>query len=919
LRLAEPLNIALHNPLDLFFNRFPLRPLRLCGESRFSKRLIQIGVAAMQRAGNGLRTYNAKRNFGVTPEPRGARAAKNAVLQFVVQKHHARNLHYDFRLELDGALKSWAVPKGPSLDPADKRLAVHVEDHPVEYGNFEGIIPANQYGAGEVILWDRGSWVPHGEPRRDYKAGKLKFELKGKKLRGNWTLVRTRLKGSGDKEQWLLIKEKDAQARAHDGYDITVAEPGSVNRGPAGTRKQSAEKAQPGAKPASARSKARVNEASRLANARKSALPPRLAPQLATLVGTAPEGEWSYELKFDGYRLLARLAKGKARLFTRNGHDWTRKLAAQAKALEQLGLADAWLDGEIVVPGKDGVPDFQALQNAFDEQRTGDVHYFLFDLPWYAGYDLRASPLAQRRGLLKPLLPGKASALLHFSEDIADSPQDILASACRMGMEGVIGKRRDSPYASGRSKSWIKLKCENRQEFVIGGFTDPQRSRTGLGALLLGFHEKGKLRYAGRTGTGFDDKQLAQLSKRLGAIEIRKAPFENPPSGADARGVHWVKPQLVAEVSFAQWTKERIVRQAVFHGLRTDKAASSIGYEKPAATPRKSRSAKASISDSGAPVRKPSGGSARQQRVLVGNISISHPDRVIDPDSGLTKLDVARYYEKIAPALLPHLENRPVSLVRLPDGLKGEQFFQKHMGKGQIPEARLLDRKLDPGHPPLIAIETPAALAGAAQMGVVELHTWNAIAGSIERPDRIIFDLDPDPALSWARVLEAAELTRNLLDALGVKSFVKTSGGRGVHIVVPLRRLHEWNVAKDFSRAVAEHLAATIPARFSAKMGAANRIGKVFVDYLRNNRGSTTVSAFSLRARPGLPVSVPVTWKELATTRQSDYWNIGNIHERLAGLKKDPWGEYEESRQSLRKAIALLEKSRAEGRGTRAE
>jgi bifunctional non-homologous end joining protein LigD len=859
----------------------------------------------------GLGTYQAKRDFRVTAEPRGARIKTSGALKFVVQKHHARRLHYDFRLELDGTLKSWAVPKGPSLDPADKRLAVHVEDHPVEYGKFEGTIPPGQYGAGEVIVWDRGAWVPHGDPRNDYKAGKLKFELRGEKLHGNWTLVRTRLKGSSDKEQWLLIKERDEQARPHDRYDITVEEPDSVNskagkpsqtrvaRAPTKGGKRRAEKP-----PA-------WNDAATLRDARKAALPARLAPQLATLVQAPPAGEWSYELKFDGYRILTRISKGSARLFTRNGNDWTDKLAPQARALEQLGLEDGWLDGEIVVSGKGGVPDFQALQNAFDQQRSGDIHYFLFDLPYYGGYDLRASALAERRALLRRLLPQQSPGPLHFSEDIPESPREVLAAACRIGMEGVIGKRREAGYSSGRSKSWIKLKCENRQEFVIGGFTDPQRSRTGLGALLLGVYENGKLRYAGRTGTGFDDKQLERLHKRLSALETAKSRFENPPRGADARGVHWVRPQLVAEVSFAQWTQDRLVRQAVFHGLRTDKPPSTIGYENAAAVPR-ARSVPVSGNGqpgrSAAQVRPSRGKSAKPQKMLVGAVAISHPDRVIDAASGLTKLDLAIYYEKIAPMILPHLKGRPVALLRLPTGLGGEKFFQKHMDKGAIPEVKLLDPKLDPGHPPLIVIETATALVGAAQMGVIELHTWNAIAGSIERPDRIVFDLDPDPALPWASVLQAAKLARTLLDELGVKSFAKTSGGKGLHIVVPLARQHPWALAKDFSRAVAAHLAATLPSHFSARSGAANRVGKVFVDYMRNNRGSTTVSAFSVRARPGLPVSVPVTWDELFESEQSDRWNVTNMHQRLAKLATDPWRDYEKSRQSLRKASAMLAK-----------
>jgi bifunctional non-homologous end joining protein LigD len=859
----------------------------------------------MARRARGLAAYHAKRDFGVTPEPRGRRAATSSRLQFVVQKHHARQLHYDFRLELDGTLKSWAVPKGPSLDPAVKRLAVHVEDHPVEYGSFEGTIPPHQYGAGEVVLWDRGTWIPAGDARRDYEAGKLKFELRGNKLRGHWTLVRTRLPGSGGKEQWLLLKERDAQARPQDEYDVTSAQPDSVNR----KRARGSAGSDPPAAGASPRRKSRAGRqdpvAAGLTNAVRGTPPAKLAPQLATLVERAPEGDWSYELKYDGYRLLARISGGRAALFTRNGHEWTPKLREQARALEALGLEDGWLDGEIVVANDKGRPDFQALQNAFDADATGDIHYFVFDLPWYGGYDLRMAPLVERRGLLQALLARDRDPRIHFSETIAASG-DVLDAACRLGMEGVIGKRADSAYASGRSRSWIKLKCEHRQEFVVGGFTDPQRSRTGLGALLLGVHEQGVLRYAGRTGTGFDERSLGDLRRKLAAIEVRSPPFANPPTGAQARGVHWVRPRLVAEVSFAQWTHDGLVRQAVFHGLRSDKPAAEIGLEKPAFAPRTRASAARAASPS-----HPEPSRAKAARVEVGGVSISHPTRVIDAASGLTKLDVARYYEAIAPALLPHLEDRPVSLVRLPDGLAGGQFFQKHLGKGQIPEARLLDRALDPGHPPLLVLESKQALVGAAQMGVLELHTWNAVAASIERPDRVVFDLDPGPRLPWERVLEAAALTRELLEQLGLRSFAKTSGGKGLHLVVPLRRVHDWDTAKAFSRAVADHLARTLPRQFSAKMGAANRVGKVFVDYLRNTRGSTTVSAWSLRARPRLPVSVPIAWKELETLRGADEWTLENAPDRFARQKTDPWKAYEQSRQDLEKAIAALRAAKA--------
>lgn len=823
-----------------------------------------------------LATYRRKRDFRITPEPR-TRGARASALRFVVQKHAARRLHYDFRLELEGVLKSWAVPKGPSLDPLDKRLAVHVEDHPLSYIDFEGIIPPKQYGAGEVQVWDQGRWLPQGDPLADYRAGKLKFHLRGKKLSGAWTLVRTRLTGSGGKEQWLLIKERDAAARPAADYNITEEMPGSV-----------LEK-KPAPDPDQDNAEARETgdgalDAASLTGAAKAAFPEKLEPQLATLVEALPShGAWLYEIKFDGYRLLARAHGKTVRLYTRKGNDWTQKLPLLARAIQSLGLKRAWLDGEIVVLGKDGVPDFQALQNAFESSRVDQIQYFLFDLPYFEGYDLRRTPLSERRALLRRLLAERANGLLHFSEDFVENPRNLLATACRLSFEGIIAKRRDASYASGRNKSWLKLKCQRRQEFVIGGYTDPEGSRSAFGSLLLGVNEADGLRYVGRVGTGFNEVRLQAVHEQLKALNAERPPFKNPPREP---GLHWVKPQLVAEVSFSQWTKDDIVRQAVFHGLRTDKPAADIKRERPQLPPE------TASAESRAPAPRRGGD-------IIAGVRISHPDRIIDKQSGLTKIDLARYYESVARWMLPHMKSRPVALVRAPDGIEGEHFFQKHDEHSSITGARFLDKKYDPGHAPLMVLDSVSALVGAAQMGAIEFHSWNSTVPAIEHPDRFILDLDPDPSLPWERVIEATELTKAVLESLDLQSFLKTTGGKGLHIVVPLVRRHSWEEVHGFSQAVARHLAETLPSRFSAKMGAKNRIKKVFVDYMRNRRGASTVSAFSARARPGLTVSVPVAWDELNSLKGSNRWDIHSVFQRLDSLEQDPWKDYRQAAQQL--------------------
>nr|WP_314584005.1 DNA ligase D [uncultured Pseudomonas sp.] len=858
--------------------------------------------------------YTRKRNFDITSEPPEtagrARSGKGKALSFVIHKHDARNLHYDFRLELDGTLKSWAVPKGPSLDPKNKRLAVHVEDHPLGYGSFEGSIPEGQYGAGDVIVWDRGIWQPHGDPRETYKAGKLKFTLIGEKLTGDWALVRTHLPGSGDKEQWLLIKEKDEAVRSADEYDIVADKPESVVSGAtvgegrtsakSGTRKTAAAAPVAEKKPASKTTKKPA--------AKKTAIPQKLSPQLATLMDTPPEGEWLYEIKFDGYRIMTRILDGEVRLITRNGHDWTERLPLQAKAISELNLGDGWLDGEMVVLNDAGLPDFQALQNAFDIGRSKDIVYYLFDVPFLNGEDLREKPVEDRRAALKKLLGKQKKGLLRFSDAFSAGHRDIIESACLLSLEGVIGKRAGSVYQSRRSPDWIKLKCKLRQEFVIVGFTKPQGTRSGFGALLLAVNEESAgLVYAGRVGTGFNQKTLAELFEKMQPLEQDASPLAKKLTSAQGRGVHWIKPALVGEVEFGEWTREGIIRHSAFIALRSDKPASEVVHEYPKTpkdikAPFKPNASKTRASKTDEPAEKPKAASKRdsKDKIEVAEVLISHPERVIDKKSGLHKIDLAHFYESISDWILPHLDHRAVALLRCPEGVEGEQFFQKHAERLAIPNIKQLDPKLDPGHARLMEIDSVQALVGAAQMGTIELHTWGSTYDKIELPDHFVLDLDPDPALPWRSMIEATQMTLSVLDELGLDAYIKTSGGKGMHIIVPLARKADWDTVKAFAKALAQFIAEQLPERFTATSGPKNRVGKIFIDYLRNTRGASTVAAYSARARPGLPVSVPVTRDELASLKSSDQWNIANLQKRLRKLKTDPWAGYKNTQRITR-------------------
>lgn len=843
-------------------------------------------------ASDSLRQYKAKRNFALTSEPADGGRVSEGALSFVVQKHWARRLHYDFRLELNGTMKSWAVPKGPSFDPRDKRMAVQVEDHPIAYSSFEGTIDAGQYGAGKVMIWDAGHWQPVGDAAQGYLAGQLKFELHGQKLHGKWVLVR--MKGKGEKQPpWLLIKENDEFARPAAEFSVVDEMPDSVTTTSQPVRESARKPATVRAgKSVPKKTATRRTRTGLPAGATKAPMPALLAPQLATLVDSPPSDPraWAYEIKFDGYRLMTRVDGADIKLFTRNGNDWTSKLGPLQKAIAKAKLPAGWYDGEMVMLNDRGVPDFGALQQSIDAAKINDILLYLFDLPYVDGHDLRAVPLRERRSHLQGLLENASSEQVRFSDAFDAPAESVVASACKLGLEGVIAKRLDSAYVSRRSSAWIKLKCSQRQEFVIGGYTDPQGSRVGIGALLLGVHdEDGGLRYAGKVGTGFDDRTLGALKARLARLTAAKSPFST--AAAIEGRPHWVKPQLVAEVSFGEWTRAGIIRHSVFHGLRTDKPTGAIVREKAAPTKR---------------TAKPGGAAARNRsHALNPSLRVTHPERVIDPSTGITKIELVRYYGLVGEMMMAHLKGRPVSLVRAPNGVDGQLFFQKHAETEKLPGIRQLDPASYISHPPLLEIAEKQGILSAAQWNVVEFHTFNTGTKSLRHPDRMIFDLDPGEGVAWGKVRDAASLVRAFLQELGLPAFLKTSGGKGLHIVVPLREVHDWDAVKGFSQAVVIHLAKTIPLRFVAKSGPKNRVGKIFIDYLRNGVGATTACGWSARARPGLGISVPVAWEELASLKGGDHWTVRTAHARLDEGNR-AWDGYARSACRLTAAMKML-------------
>ena len=831
------------------------------------------GAPRVGKPGTALEAYRAKRDFGKTAEPAGGRGRRAGSLAFVVQKHAARRLHYDLRLELDDVLKSWAVTRGPSLVPGERRLAVHVEDHPLDYAGWEGVIPKGQYGGGTVIVWDRGAWVPEGDPHEGYARGRLTFVLEGERLRGRWHLVRT--KPRGGKEQWLLIKSDDAFARAKGDPDVLDDHTTSVLSGRSnddldaeGTlRPDHAGRARVAAR-ASAVTLAVASLASlaSLPGARKGILPPFVEPCLATLSAAAPAGpDWLHEIKHDGYRLQARIDGDAIRLLTRSGLDWTEKFGTVAEALRHLAVPAALLDGELVVEDARGASSFAALQDDLSSGRTDRLVYQVFDLLYLNGRDLSGATLRDRKAALAALLDDPPLAgRLRVSEHIEGDGAAMARHACRLGLEGVVSKRADRPYRSGRGGDWLKTKCTARQELVIAGYAPSTVDRDAVGSLVLGVHEGGELVHVGRAGTGFTATVARALRGRLDALRQAEPPFAaRLPAEASRGGVRWVEPRLVAEFELRGWTGEGAVRHAAYKGLREDKEAALVVRE----------SSSAPVSTG--PVRKAT--------------RLTHPDRVLWPEIGLTKQGLADYYEAAADRVLPDIVGRPLSLVRGPEGIAGKTFFQKHAWAG-LDEGAVRRTVVDGEE--LLSIRDLDGLMALVQASVLEIHPWGSRLRGLDRPDRVIFDLDPGPDVAWEAVAAGAREIRARLEAAGLAAFVKTSGGKGLHVVAPLKPRADWDGVKAFASGIADAMAGDAPGRFVATMAKRARAGRIFVDIHRNGRGATAVAAYSTRARPGAPVSTPLDWDEVDESGGADRFRVETVPARLASLSRDPWAAF---------------------------
>ncbi len=862
---------------------------------------------------DSLSTYRAKRDFTRTSEPAGkVAAAAGAGLRFVIQRHDATRLHYDFRLELDGVFKSWAVTRGPSLDPHDKRLAVEVEDHPLDYGDFEGTIPKGQYGGGTVQLWDRGTWIPEGDPHEGLKRGDLKFTLEGERLQGSWVLVRMRWdKKGGKRTNWLLIKHRDAAADEGNG-DKLLKDPKSIasgrtlkeialGTGRAPTPFMHAKNRNTAGAIWNSKESAGKNAAKKTmaAQPRKVAHMPRfIEPQLCKLVDRAPSGTgWAHEVKFDGYRLQLRIEDGEATLRTRKGLDWTRKFSAIAEAAETL--PDCIIDGEACALDHHGAPDFAALQAALSEDDSRDLIFFAFDLLFAEDLDLRGMPLSERKDALQTLLASTKARkqTLRYVDHFETGGDAVLQSACKMHLEGIVSKELDAPYKSGRGNAWVKAKCRAGHEVVIGGWTSEGKK---LRSLLAGVHRGKKLVYVGRIGTGFSEKVMREVLPKFKAVESKHSPFDKAGSPPRESNMHWARPELVAEIEFAGWTGDGNVRQAAFKGLREDKPADEVEAEKPA-SPTTTKVAK--------PVAKPAT-KASDPGMIMG-VSISHPDKLLWPADKVSKRDLAQYFEEVGEWMLPHLKGRPCSIVRTPDGIEGKQkFFQRHAMAGGSHLFEAVKVKGD--KQPYLQIDRVEGLVAAAQIGATELHPWNCQPDRPELPGRLVFDLDPAPDVKFAEVIKGALEVRKRLETLGLKTFCKTTGGKGLHVVVPLtadRKSPDWDAAKLFAKEICRRIAAQEPERYVLNMAKKERTGRIFLDYLRNDKTATAVAPLSPRARKGAPVSMPIEWKQVkAGLDPMDF----TIRTAPALLKKGkPWSDYGKSAQPLRAAIeALIEQKR---------
>ncbi|QNI34306.1 DNA ligase D [Alloacidobacterium dinghuense] len=882
-----------------------------------------------------LARYRAMRDFSMTAEPSGSRQkGSESELPFVIQKHAATRLHYDFRLGWQGVLKSWAVAKGPSYYPGDKRLAVQVEDHPMEYGGFEGTIPKGQYGGGTVMVWDQGTWEPQGDADEGFRTGRLKFVLHGQKLKGKWTLVRMGGRAAREaKPNWLLIKEHDEYERGPEEQAITESKPDSVVTGrdieAIGTQEDHVWQSKESKKrnlSRLAQKRLRFRERTTQVDAPdrsnvlngipEEKMPEFIPPHLAAQVSVPPDGEdWIHELKLDGYRIQLHVVEeepGKRNVFiyTRGGLDWTHRMPDIAKAAAELPVKSALIDGEVVVLDPSGKTSFADLQAAFQEEKDAHLTYVAFDLLHLDGHNVRDLALDQRKAILEGLLGELGDdSILRFSAHIRARGEETFRNACKLGAEGIISKLASSKYSSGRSKTWLKAKCVHQQEFVIGGFTPPGDGADGVGSLLLGYYQDGKLMYAGRTGTGFTHASQKALRKQLDELQQSKASFAELTADARKDAV-WVKPDLVAEVQFATWTGDHRVRQASFQGLREDKPAMEIRREEPIAMPKPSRTRKESSHN--APVEKTSS----KATSVIGDMRLTHPEKILDDESNVTKKQLAEYYFEIADHLLPFIAGRPLSIVRCPEGCGKPCFFQKHVGQGVARgiDSVLVPNKKGEGSEEYITVSTQEGLVGLAQMGVLEIHPWGSRNDSLETPDQLIFDLDPDPAVEWKTLVEGAHEVRDVLKELKLVSFVKSTGGKGLHVVVPIEPKHEWADVKEFTRNVARILEANHPDRYLIKMTKSARKGRIFLDYLRNDRGSTAIASYSPRARKGVRVAIPLQWEELHKGNPIEY-GVANFNTWKKRLKNDPWEDFWLTKQALSERAVTAAANLAESAG----
>ncbi len=797
-----------------------------------------------------LKEYKAKRNFHKTKEPAGKTIKHKGAKMFVVQKHHASHLHYDFRLELDGVLKSWAVPKGPSLNPKDKRLAVEVEDHPIDYATFEGEIPEGEYGGGHVIVWDKGEWLPPKNVEDQLKKGHLEFELHGEKLGGEWLLLRTRIPG-GKKNNWLLIKRDDKSASLK---DITKKDKSVLS----GVTIETLEKEM-----AKEDKKAKTQKKTKFLSFTDLG-----GPELATLVDSPPVGEqWIHEIKYDGYRTLCFKDKKSIKLLTRSGLDWSKKYSELQKECQEIAAESIIFDGEIVWPDENGKSRFEGLQNALEEGDSSKLIYYVFDLLYLNGYDTRELPLIDRKKLLREVLEQSNTEKILFSEHWDESGKSVFESACENHLEGIISKNGESHYSSGRNKNWLKIKCTNTQEFVIGGYT-MQENKTSLGALLMGaYNSDGQFQYVGKVGTGFDAKTSKKLLSKLKKLHILESRFDE--KSPKSKSNIWVKPSLVGNIEFGAWTNEKILRHAAFKGLREDK---------------------------------------KPKDVFLGEVKISkeaettlsHPDKVIYPGDEITKQDLSDYYTAIQKWIIPHVKDRPLALLRCPHGEGKACFFQKHIetdGEGILGKkvkSKLKNKKED-----VVYLDSNLGLQELVQLGTLEIHSRGCSINEIDHPNQIVFDFDPDPDVTFKKVKDAAFELKDILDELKLKSFIKVSGGKGLHVHIPIAPVYDWDQVKDFSKSICEQMESTHPERYTTNISKVKRKGKIFLDYLRNGYGASAIAPYSVRAREHAPVALPITWEEAKKLKNAYSYNLKNVP-KLLKRRKDPWAGYNKIKQKIK-------------------